>query len=147
MRITVKSKLGMAFAAVIVLSTITAAIGVSSLASLNATIDDLLRGPVQRVTLANQIYTDLLAISRAERSALAAPTPEMAKHYDEEIVDFRKVLLTHMDQLDAIASASGPPEAGRLQSRHGHNTSRCRISSVILLRAIRPRLPSFHMDR
>ena len=107
MRITVKSKLGMAFAAVIALSTITAAIGINSLGSLNATIDDLLHGPVQRVTLANQAYTNLLAISRAERSVLAAATLEMAKHYDGEIVDFRKALLTNIDQLDAISSSAG----------------------------------------
>jgi methyl-accepting chemotaxis protein len=97
----------MAFAAVIALSTITAAVGVSSLGSLNATIDDLMRGPVERVTLANLVYTNLLAVSRAERSSLAAPTPELAKHYDDEIVDFRKVLQSDMGKLEAIASAAG----------------------------------------
>ncbi len=107
MRITVKSKLGLAFAAVITLSAITAGIGVSSLGSLNATIDDVLQGPAQRVKLAHLLYSDLIGISRAERSALASPTPEMAKHYDDEIVDGRKALRTHADQLDAIDTASG----------------------------------------
>ena len=81
MRITVKAKLGLAFAAVIALSAVTAVIGVSSLRSLNAPIGDLLQGPVQRVKLINLVYTDLLAISRAERSVLAAPTPEMEQFY------------------------------------------------------------------
>jgi methyl-accepting chemotaxis protein len=107
MRITVKSKLGMAFAAVIVFSAITAGIGISSLASLNATIDELLKGPVQRAALAELVYTNLLAISRAERSVLASPTAEMAKHYDDEIVDGRRTLQTHVGQLDAIESEAG----------------------------------------
>ena len=107
MRITVKLKLGLAFAAVIVLSAATAWIGISSLGSLDATVDDLLRGPVQRVNLATLLYTDLLATSRAERSVLAAPTPEMTKHYDDEILSNRKVLQQHDAQLGAIATVAG----------------------------------------
>ena len=107
MRVTVKLKLALAFAAVIVVSAIAAVIGISSLGSLNATIDELLRGPVQRVQLVNTVFTDLIAISRAERSILAAPTAELAKHYDDEIVDGRKTLGSHMEQLDAITSAAG----------------------------------------
>jgi methyl-accepting chemotaxis protein len=107
MRITIKSKLGLAFAAVIALSAITAGVGISSLGSVNAAVDELLQGPVQRVALANLVYTNLLAVSRAERSVLAASTPEMARHYDEEIVDGRKTLQAHMEQLDAIASTAG----------------------------------------
>jgi methyl-accepting chemotaxis protein len=107
MRITIKLRLALAFAAVITLSVITSGIGISNLASLNATIEELLQGPVQRVTLANLVYANLLAISRAERSMLAAPTAEMTKHYDDEIVDGRKALLGHMDQLNAIATPTG----------------------------------------
>ena len=59
----------------------------------------------------------LLAISRAERSVLAAPTPEMAKHYDEEIVDGRKTLLSHVDQFAAIATASTASAKQLLLSR------------------------------
>jgi methyl-accepting chemotaxis protein len=51
MRITVKTKLGLAFAAVIVLSGITAWLGISNLSSLNTTMEDLVVGPVQRIRL------------------------------------------------------------------------------------------------
>jgi len=107
MRVTVRTKLGLAFAAVIVLSAITAIVGINYLASLNETIDEILHGPVQRIAVTNQLYTDLLAISRAERSVLAAPTDQMARHYDDEIVDGRKSLASHMVELDATASSEG----------------------------------------
>src|SRR5436305_6562803 len=104
MRIAVKTKLGLAFAAVIALSAVTAVIGVNYLASLNDTIDRILQGPVRRVALENLLYNDLIAISRAERSVLAAPNEQMAKHYDDEIVDGRKVLQARTNELEAIGS-------------------------------------------
>ena len=145
MRITVKAKLGMAFAAIIVLSSITAAIGISSLGSLNATIDDLLQGPVQRVTLANLAYTNLLALSRAERSVLASPTPEMMKHYDGEIVDFRKALLTNIDQLDAISSTAGRQKLAVFKAGWAQYIP-LQDKFRDLSRATRPRLPCFRMN-
>ena len=107
MRITIKSKLGVVFAVVIALSLLTAAVAMNYLGSLNDTIEAVLQGPVQRVALANQLYTDLIAISRAERSVLAAPTEQLAKHYDDEIVDGRATLQTRMAELTAIDSAEG----------------------------------------
>jgi methyl-accepting chemotaxis protein len=110
MRMTVKSKLGLAFAAVITLSAATAVIGIISLGSLNTTIVSLLQGPVERVKLVGQLYTDLISISRAERSVLAAPTVELAKHYDDEILNGRKTLQARSSQLDAIATDAGKPK-------------------------------------
>jgi methyl-accepting chemotaxis protein len=49
MRITVKLKLGLAFGAVIVLSVITAWLGIANLASVNATLDRVVQGPTQRL--------------------------------------------------------------------------------------------------
>ncbi len=107
MRLTIKLKLGLAFATVIVLSAVTATVGIIYLGSLNETIAGILRGPVQRVALANLLYTDLIAISRAERSVLAAPTEQMAKHYDDEIVTGRKTLQVRMNELAAIDTTEG----------------------------------------
>lgn len=73
MRITVKLKLAAAFGAIIVLSGVTAGLGISNLQSLNAAIDNLLKGPVARLEAANQLYDILVAVSRAERSELASP--------------------------------------------------------------------------
>ena len=107
MRLTIKLKLGLGFAAVIAVSAATAFIGVKSLEALDTTIHDVLAGPAHRVQMAQELYTDLLAISRAERSAIAAPTAEIVKHYDDEIVNGRKTLSTHLGSLEAIASPDG----------------------------------------
>src|SRR3954454_55542 len=107
MRITVKTKLGLAFAAVITLSAITTTTAIGYLGSLNETISGLLHGPVKGVELANLLYTDLIAISRAERSILASPTVQLAKHYDDEIVDGRKILLARVNDLEANLGTDG----------------------------------------
>jgi methyl-accepting chemotaxis protein len=107
MRLTVKLKLGLAFGAIIAMSAVTAFIGVNSLESLNGILHELLQGPVHRVQLANQLYTDLIGISRAERSILAAPAAAIAKHYDDEIVSGRKALSGHLTELEALEGAEG----------------------------------------
>jgi methyl-accepting chemotaxis protein len=104
MRITIKLKLGLAFTAVILLSMLTAAIGISSLGSLNASTDDLIAGPVERVQLATELYTDLLALSRAERSLVLAPTEELARYYEDQITESRKALLVSRARLEGIAT-------------------------------------------
>jgi methyl-accepting chemotaxis protein len=107
MRVSVRLKLGLAFAAIIALSATTALIGIVNLQSLDTAIGDLLSGPVQRVELENQLYADLLSASRAERSILGAPTEDIAKSYDTEISDGRKSFSDHIGKLEVIASAEG----------------------------------------
>jgi methyl-accepting chemotaxis protein len=107
MRISVRLKLGLAFAAIIALSATTAVIGIVNLQSLDTAIGNLLSGPVQRVALENQLYADLLSASRAERSILAAPTEDVARSDDNEISDSRKAFSDHIGQLELIASAEG----------------------------------------
>ncbi len=107
MRFSVKMKLGLAFAAIIALSATTAIIGIVNLQSLDTAIGDVLSGPVQRVALENQLYSDLLSVSKAERSILAAPTKDIAKSYDSEMVDGRRAFSEQMGQLELIASAEG----------------------------------------
>jgi methyl-accepting chemotaxis protein len=107
MRITIRLKLALAFASVILLSMAAAALGINSMADLDASMDSLLRGPVERAQLAGQLYTDLVALSRAERSLILAPTDDLAKHYEDEIADSRKALLDRRAQLEAIATEEG----------------------------------------
>jgi methyl-accepting chemotaxis protein len=68
MRLTVRAKLALAFSFVIVLSAMTAWLGISNLASLNATLDRVVQGPVQRVILSQEMSEQLLAIVRAEKN-------------------------------------------------------------------------------
>ena len=84
MRITVKTKLGLAFALVIVLSAITAWLGISNLASLNATLDRVVQGPAQRVIISQEMSEQLLTIVRAEKNLnLSNSSEEMTSFLTE----------------------------------------------------------------
>jgi methyl-accepting chemotaxis protein len=108
MRITVKAKLGAAFATVIVLSGITAWLGISSLGSLNTTTDALLAGPVERIQLARDLDMDLLLAIRAEKNLLLAGTNAGERTgFDSELLKQREVLAAGIDKLDALATAEG----------------------------------------
>jgi methyl-accepting chemotaxis protein len=108
MRITVKAKLGAAFAAVIALSGIMAWLGISSLASLNATTDALLAGPVERIQLARDLNVNLLLAIRAEKNVLLAGTnAEDRTRFDSELIKQREVFTAGIDKLDALATPEG----------------------------------------
>jgi hypothetical protein len=85
MRITVKTKLGLAFALVIVLSAMTAWLGINNLASLNATLDRVVQGPAQRVILSQELSEQLLMIVRAEKNLNLSDTKEETASFDTEL--------------------------------------------------------------
>jgi methyl-accepting chemotaxis protein len=107
MRLTIKLKLALAFGAVIMLAGVIAVLGISSLASLNATMDSVLRGPVQRAQMEADLHTDLLQIVLAEKNLIAAETPQEVEQFDQEILKLRQVMTSQGDQLYAIGSVEG----------------------------------------
>ncbi len=72
MRFTIKMKLGLTFATIIVLSMVTAVLGINSLASLDSNLESLVEGPVQRLQLAQELFTDLLLVVRGEKNMVLA---------------------------------------------------------------------------
>ncbi|TXH39007.1 MAG: methyl-accepting chemotaxis protein, partial [Rhodospirillaceae bacterium] len=107
MRATIKLKLGLTFVAVIALSTVTASFGISGLASLRDSIDDLVDGPAQEVELAQDISVDLLALVRAEKNLIMADTPDQRSEYSNLIVKLRQQLLGQVEKLKGLAEEEG----------------------------------------
>jgi methyl-accepting chemotaxis protein len=107
MRLTIKLKLGLAFAAVILLTASMAAFGINSLTSLNTTMQDVLQGPVQRLEWEEQLHRVLLAIVRAEKNLMLADTPQQADGYSRDMQQQRDAFNTLADKLGAIASVEG----------------------------------------
>ena len=60
MRLTIKLKLGMALAAIIILSAATALYGLNSLHSLDTSLKAMVSGPVERPQIADQMFIDFL---------------------------------------------------------------------------------------
>jgi len=107
MRATIKLKLALTFTLIILLCATMAWLGISSLATLNASMDDLVQGPVQRVEVAGELSRDLLLIVRAEKNMVMADTPEQTGRFDAEIAQLRTQFLARLEKLQSIASPEG----------------------------------------
>ena len=104
MRLTIKLKLGLAFAAVIALSAAMAALGISSLTTLNSTMSEVLNGPIQRIQLEQELHADLLIAARAELRLIMADAPKDVEQSDQELLQSRPAVTAAIDRLAAIAS-------------------------------------------
>jgi methyl-accepting chemotaxis protein len=119
MRFTIKLKLVLAFATVIILSGITAWLGVSNLAALNTTMENLMAGPVARMQLAQNLNTDLLLAVRAEKNLLlSAADPDARASYDAELLKRRDAFVTLLDKVDALATVEGKKQLAALRATH-----------------------------
>ncbi len=116
MRITIKMKLAATFAVIIILSGITAWLGISNLTSLNVTMENVLSGPVERTQVAQDLYANLLLTIRAEKNLLLAGTDVDAKaRYDAEDLRQRETLGTQLDKLEGMATAEGKKRLAALR--------------------------------
>jgi len=118
-RITVKTKLALSFAAVIALSGATAWLGISNLASLNSTMDGLLAGPVERVQMAQALVPDLLLAVRAEKNLLLAGSDaELRAKSDADLLKQRETFVAQIDSLTALATVEGKKRLDALRATH-----------------------------
>ena len=109
MRVTVKLKLGLAFATVIILSAMTAWLGISNLSSLNARLDWVLQGPTQRIVESLRLSTELVEAVRAERDLILATTKAQADGFETEINRLRSDFVARVDNLQSTATAEYKP--------------------------------------
>jgi methyl-accepting chemotaxis protein len=110
MRITVKLKLGLAFVTIVLLSILTAALGINALSSLNSTMDRLLQGPVERAQLSDVLSADMLRMVRAEKSLLLSEGKDQIGQFAAEIAKWRQGLQGRLEKAEATATVEGKPE-------------------------------------
>jgi len=107
MRATIKLKLASTFTVIILLASAMAWIGISSLGALNTSMDDMLKGPVQRVQMAGDLYTNMLMVVRAVKDLIMADTPESIARDDAEIVKERAQFIDRLNKWLSIATPEG----------------------------------------
>ncbi|MGA2129526.1 MAG: methyl-accepting chemotaxis protein [Xanthobacteraceae bacterium] len=107
MRITLKLKLGLVFAVLIGLAATMAWLGINNLGSLNASLENLVHGPMQRVQVSGELGTRLMRIVRVEKNMIMADTPELIVQFDAEIGKERAGFVALFEKLQGIASAEG----------------------------------------
>jgi len=81
MRITVKAKLAAAFGVIILLLMIAAGSAINGLSELNGTMEDLIKGPVQRQYLVAQISKKMLDMLRWQKNMLLANSDQEVEDY------------------------------------------------------------------
>ncbi len=110
MRVTIKLKLGLAFAAVLLLSGITALYGIHSLASLDGTLVDLIEGPVERLQTAQEAFSDMLLVVRAEKNMVLTSSKEQIDQHDRDIAGLRAGLESRFAAAEAHSTPEGRPK-------------------------------------
>jgi len=91
MRITIKTKLALAFSVVILMLCASALVAINGLGDLNNTISQLVDVAAKRLENAKVLETDLLLAVRAEKNMIAVPTLE-------DRIKFQKQMLSSRDK-------------------------------------------------
>ncbi len=104
MRTTIKLKLAANFMVLTALAAVLAWLGISSLGSLNATVDGLVQGPVARLRLAGELRMALLEILPFEKNMILSSSPDEVHNNEQEIAKHRIAFLKHFEALQNIAT-------------------------------------------
>ena len=83
-RLPIKLKLVLAFAAILLLSGVMAVFGIISLAAPESTLEQIVSDPVQRLQLVQSMDADLLLENRARKNVLLAGNPQEIARYETE---------------------------------------------------------------
>jgi methyl-accepting chemotaxis protein len=107
MRATIKLKLALTFAVIILLSGSMAWFGISSLGSLNTAMDSMANGAARRLQVAQESESNILRIVRAEKNMLLAERPEQINAFDTEIGQLRTQLMARLEKWQSFATVEG----------------------------------------
>jgi methyl-accepting chemotaxis protein len=111
MRMTIKLKLGLTFTVIVGLSVATATLGIVKLADLDDSLVGIVRGPARQIQYAQDLYSDLMTVSRSEKSFLLLDEPEAQKQLAARIIKEQQVLIARRVQLDAAATGDAKAKA------------------------------------
>ncbi len=109
MRFTIKLKLGLTFAVIILLSGVTAWLGISNLSAVNESLGRLVEGPMKRVELAEHSSIDLMRLVRNEKTLTMLASKDDAGRYDAEVIKPRQALLADLQAAETTAKPQRKP--------------------------------------
>ncbi len=104
MRATIKLKLAATFTILTALAAILAWLGISSLASLNATVAEITNGSVVRMKRADELQLAIMSITPSEKNMIMAETPEEVRDIGAELLRRRGVFLKKFENMQTIAT-------------------------------------------
>jgi methyl-accepting chemotaxis protein len=116
MRFTIKLKLALAFALIILLMVGATGYGIASLGAMNTTMAALVAGPVKRLQTAEEVRTTILRVIRNEKNLILNRTAEDRKASDDKITEQSTAFEALLDTGDKISSPEGRLKYGALRS-------------------------------
>jgi len=119
MRFTIKLKLALAFAAVIVLLVVATAMGISSLGSSNREGDAVVAGPVTRLRAAQQLQIHMLDVVRAEKNTLLADQPSQQKDFEAMVDKDQAAFESLLEKTMPLADPDDRPKWAALDKTWG----------------------------
>ncbi|MGV3551035.1 methyl-accepting chemotaxis protein [Rhizobium sp.] len=115
MRFTIKLKLAMAFAVLLMLLIGTAGFGINSLSNMNDTMDATVQGPVQRLELVQRINIAQLQSIRQQKNIVGAENAAAIQTAQQKGDAARTELKAALDKALSIASEQGRPRWLKIQ--------------------------------
>jgi methyl-accepting chemotaxis protein len=89
MRATIKLKLGLTFALLLILMTAVIALGASRLTTLNDAIGDIINGPAKQLDFARRIDGEVGMMVRSEKNLVLTSDPRQAQDFESAIASSR----------------------------------------------------------
>ena len=104
MRFPIKLKLAANFTILTALAGVVAWLGISSLASLNTTLGELIQGPVTRLQAADELRLTVMKMVPYEKNMLIETSPEEIRVNKEGLMEQRTAFLRRFEGLQSIAT-------------------------------------------
>ncbi|MFK4870582.1 methyl-accepting chemotaxis protein [Novosphingobium sp. ZW T3_23] len=105
MRATIKMKLGVTFAIILILLAVVVGVSLTRLGTLNTAITDLIDGPAARLDRAQQVQVVFGTLARNERNMTMTNDPELVKEFDDKATRSMAEFDRLLDEGEANAAA------------------------------------------
>lgn len=115
MRFTIKLKLALAFALLVILLAVSSILSIDKLSILNTAITDIIKGPSARMDLSQRIQESTIRAVRAEKNIIIARTPEERQQQVANLNAARAEIDQMVPEYFAIATAEGK---SRMEKAH-----------------------------
>ncbi len=116
MRFTIKLKLGLAFAAVVVMASIMAILAITNLSALNTDITNMVKGPVASVNYAGDMATKVMELVKLEKDMALNTDAAQISAYDRELLAMRQQV---MDEREKLLSVADPQTKAKVDEFSG----------------------------
>jgi methyl-accepting chemotaxis protein len=116
MRFTIKLKLGLAFALIVVMCAAMAVLAIVNLSALNDDISDMVRGPFASVTISGDMATKVMADVKTEKDMVLSNDPAQIAVFDKQLLTLRQEILDDRARLLQVAHPATRAKIGEFDT-------------------------------